>query len=663
MASPAIDALVEEVRGDLGTHSASAWLRKLLPLAKQNPSWFESSDLARLARYLARNTRWSMIDDDAERQDYLTQLNLLLAAAREPAPVACARHCAAIKSNGIRCDRDAKDGYTCGIPAHVRQGAVMLCPGDDDDDVPTGHPSEFTCMGCGGDAATDHPPSSNYMSCVACSAQFITTCVVAAEGGQNAIPADHSIVCEVCIEEGRGTDIVTMLTATNNADDEPCLPDLIVVKIHESLRGNGTTRGTRARARSAAGGGAAGTAGPRHAEGGGTASGSAPAAGSAPATAGPRGPRTTTESARANHAPTPGGHRQPGASGDASAAPGDTVSGDPATAALLQRLALQMAVLQEQMASASRPPLAAAGGSARPIADERLDAGATPADHNAHGPVSFWHGVRPVPISEFVGVKAGSDVAGRPASNIHHYLHLDYGKYIDYLCLANDDAAKRARSALGYVEPNGTAAIPDRHRWEDYIKALMNYHTRMAKMDHPAFHGISSESQDRVNQVVLIICRCRWLFGLTHGMARCGGDTTTWQDTYAMLKQIYHSEIELTDYTPFDQFFPKLVDEQKRLLSRGEDPNLSDRLQDQINGAARGRASNYLAAHAAAREAAPARGGRDYPRPTSCGLCGSSGHMADQHPKNRPITIPCNVCGDLHYRKLTPCKKQNGKQD
>ena len=335
---------------------------------------------------------------------------------------------------------------------------------------------------------------------------------------------------------------------------------------------------------------------------------------------------------------------------------------------MLERLMLQVAVLQEQIVAADRHTsgngTAGLPTCARTTANTAIDLTGNLAEGTITDPLlaQLWHGQRPVPATEFVGVKAGSDLAGRAMSNCNHYMHRQYVKHVDYLCIPSDEGSKRARSALGYCEPTDSNGIPDHHRWEDYIKSLMDYHTRLAKMDHPAFHGITDESKQRILRVVLIVCRCRWFYGLTHGMARCGGDTTTWKDTYAMMKHIYRSEIELTDYTPFDQFFPKLVEEQMRLLRGGDDPNLSDSLQDQINAAARGRVSNYLAARGSRRDDRRDRNDRpdDDTRPAQhCALCGSNAHMADNHPANKPITIPCKICGDRHYRKVTPCKAKS----
>ena len=654
--TPELDALVAEVRAsnDLGTQSCIEWLRKLLPLAAASTSVFLDKDIVKLARYLARSHRWADLQEaDPVRQEYLRLLNSLLATARDPpAADGTDHHCAGLKLAGHRCNTVAKTSYTCGIPAHAKQAAATVCPGDDDSEVPTGHADNFICMGCARDSAEDHDSGSTHMSCVCCAAQFVTSCISLAEGQDIDIGADNmpteddmSLLCEVCLDEGRGARVASLLTSDVDDAGEPCAPRLFVVKIAAALRENITTRQARVTSR-----------------------------GSDP-------PPHQGQSA----AGTTGAHRaavptvaEGGSSG---------IEQTPAQQAeVLRRLSLQVAVLQEMLTSQQRD--SAARRDAPPAANRDLphprradeDTGAAadrmgPVDDDALSR-AYWHNQAPVSVHEFTGVKAGTDVAGRPVSNIHHYLHPHYGKYVDFLCLSTDEYSKKARSALGYVEPSGSGSIPDRHRWEDYNRAMLDYHVRMAKMDHPAFHGTTKESQNHIRQVVLVICRCRWFFGLTHGMARCGGDTTTWKDTFAMMTHVFRSEIELTDYTPFDQFFPQLVEEQLKLLQRAEAPSLSDKLQDQINAAARGRVSNYLSARGTARQdgGAPSRGAsssRQLPRERGqhaaaapsggmhCALCGASNHMADNHPSDRPITIPCKLCGAMHYRKTSPCEARD----
>ena len=179
----ALAALANDIRENgLDTRSPLAWLRTLLPLAKSSPTWSNSSDIVKLARFLSRSPRWQDLQG-SDLKEYVDKLNQLLGAAREAPPppssattdsaeeVLVEHHCAALKANGSRCTTIAKNAYTCGIASHVKQGAATICPGDDDTEVGTAHPDAFMCLGCGC-GSDDHDEGTMHMSCVSCAGQF-----------------------------------------------------------------------------------------------------------------------------------------------------------------------------------------------------------------------------------------------------------------------------------------------------------------------------------------------------------------------------------------------------------------------------------------------------------------------------------------------------------
>jgi hypothetical protein len=228
---------------------------------------------------------------------------------------------------------------------------------------------------------------------------------------------------------------------------------------------------------------------------------------------------------------------------------------------------------------------------------------------------------------------------------------------------STDEKAKLARASLQFLEPPNGQAYPDRHTLERYWITSATHLLRLLHLGTADFDIFTAEGQIRVNRILLIIARIKWLKALAMALdsraAQVGG-ALTWPQIYKYLTLVYNTEMLGADYQPFDDFMAKLVARLLDQLLTGTELSMHDHLQDQLWHAARGRLnSSYIAACTPPTPSQRGRRTDDTAAPPKCFLCGSTDHVAWTHPKDKPITIPCPACKKLHAKTgplATPCK-------
>ena len=618
---------------DFEFDSPIEWLRLLKRAAILAPDWTGKKSLVELARRLASRQSWPDQADENEYAEYAADVDRLLANLRREAeePMMCG----AIREDGQRCFSRARDGITCGLRAHRRQGAALLCRDTAGD---TGHPtSSFICFGCG--RPSDEHEEHEYVSCMTCPSNCYTSCLPPVNEGET-LTADKEPICSWCIDQGRDP-MGLVLSTARDEDDSPTMPDIFAALAREPAREvvdqHADHRRRSARNQSAR-------------------------ASTAYEEEDVRSPEPTRAAEEPVHHAT-GRGQAAGCEGNRRPSSFPTAY-DPNAMRMLQdqveTLAATVARLADDIrarpaAEVSYRPVNHSGGHSRgadPIRGEI---------ENRHDPYRLenaggfpWPGCTPVSVSEFVGAKAGTDVAGRPGSSTHHYLHPNYGRHYDYLCGSTEEAARKFREHLGFRESTPKGSIPERHYLEDFWRNSIDYHWRMLHMVGDNFSPDTETGRERINHVLLILSRLRWFSALTSACDRVPGGST-WPETYDILTTIHKAEIEGTDYTPFDQFSNAIIAQQREQLTAGIRPHLTDGMQQQLIHAARGRLATYYGNYGTPQ--GPAN--RSKPTgPMKCALCGASDHLAASHPEGAPITIACRRCGQYHRRTgpgSTPC--------
>jgi hypothetical protein len=232
------------------------------------------------------------------------------------------------------------------------------------------------------------------------------------------------------------------------------------------------------------------------------------------------------------------------------------------------------------------------------------------------------------------------------------------------MATSTDDKAKLARASLQFLEPPSGQAYPDRHTLDRYWTTAATHLWRLLHVGTPDFDSSTAEGSSRVNRVLLVIARIKWLKALAMALdsrASQAGGALTWPQIYKYLTLVYNTEMLGADYQPFDDFMTKLVARLLDQLMTGSELSMHDHLQDQLWHAARGRLNaSYLSTVTDSASAPRGRNqGGDDPAVRKCYLCGATDHSAWKHPKDKPITIPCPDCKKLHAKTgplATPCK-------
>ena len=645
--TPSLSVLITEARNDarkdheFNVRSAIDWLR-LLTSTTTTVTYDEiikTGSLGKLARLLCRSERVASIGSITERDEYITLLHALLrgCSAGPAAPAGDGDvKCFAIMTNGRPCTHRARpNSLSCGSKAHIRQLRFVLP--DQNHDTEHAFDNDTPCSACDGKASDHQPPrpgeAPEFSNCFACVRTFGSSCLTAAMRNNTT-----ELLCSSCNDCGRSP-LSYLLGNTVDSLGNPTAGTVGVVPAPAGATATPiTVRGSRVLERAQ----------------GGT---NVPVTPSAPGATVAEGARKRLD---ALLRPTEGLPRAPDnvnndrkqeelkellASHRELAAKVDTMADN---FVRFQELVTRMHVGSGEQAGAGHrkpKPGPSAGGA--------IDLTGAP---NGHGPDAGEAPESHFPVaglavarSEYEGVKAGTDVAGRPSSSARHWGNINYVRNVDLLFTATDAQSRSFRNHLGFKEPEA-GGIPARHHLVDGWKRLLDYHWRLLHMPGTEFDPSTTEGKSRVDSILTVIVRTRFLAALTHAAAHY--TDLTWSETFGFLRVVFDTEMEGQGYSALDQLLTALVPVEYKQLQAGIAPHLHDDIQDQVLGTARGRVHFWtLQPRTPVHQGGGSSSGSGKAGP--CVLCGGD-HYARNHPKNAPITIPCDKCGRLHARKFGP---------
>ena len=646
--TPSLSELITEARNDaskdheFNVRSAIDWLR-LLTSTTTTVTYddiIKTGSLGKLARLLCRSERVASLGSVTERDEYITLLHALLrgcsAAPSAPAGDGGVK-CFAIMTNGRQCTSRARpNSLSCGSKAHLRQLRLLL-PDQNHDSEHT-FDDDALCSVCYKKAADHQPPRAGeapeFSNCMACMRTFATTCLTAAMRNDTT-----ELLCSSCNSYGRSP-LSYLLGNTVDSIGNPTAGAVGVVPAPAGATSTpSTVRGARALERAQ----------------GVTAVPVTPSAPGATVTEqlGARRRldallRPTEDLPRASDSANNDGKHEELK---------ELVAAHRDLAAKVDTMADNFTRFQELVTRMHLGSKGQAGGTRRPAPEPsaegaidltgpsngpRPDAGEAA---ESHFPVAGLAVAR----SEYEGVKAGTDVAGRPSSSARHWGNINYVRNVDLLFTATDAQSRSFRNHLGFKEPE-SGGIPARHHLVDGWKRLLDYHWRLLHLPGTEFDPNSVEGKRRVDSILTVIVRTRFLAALTHAAAHY--TDLTWSETFRFLRVVFDTEMEGQGYSALDQLLTALVPVEYKQLQAGVAPHLHDDIQDQVLGTARGRVHYWtLQPRTPVHQGGGSSSGSGKAGP--CVLCGGD-HYARNHPKNAPITIPCDKCGRLHARKFGP---------
>lgn len=626
---PAAPTAIDELAGEyldaqpnpLQRQSALEWLKKLHHAATLHQrDWYRNIPLVLLARELGQRDTLASLDSVAEIQ-YAALYDGLLANLQELPASACR----AARRDGTYCAHRAANGLFYCLQ-HRRHGIVALARRGSQ---PSVGQDPFVCFCCGSSSA-DHPCDSTSerpaaLRCYTCMATVATQCAVDAAGRE--LSPSVAIQCSTCAEH-RGR-FGLLLSTDETRDGEPTCPEYVVLPVHPGLLP--ATPALTA---------------------------PVPATGDAPQSLLPlpiaNAQDTVAPASTSSPAPAP-------------PAPTNAATQDAVLQALLSQVQSLAAVVQRlQDSEAARTAATSAeipsGATAQPAATAPTPGPERAVEIPAATELLTASGERPHPwgntalatrIAYFAGRKNNVDASGNPLSSPHNFLNPRYGQFNDYLACNREGTGKTSLELHGF-QCSPLDDIPDQLAWENYIASYLDWHWRLLHVvDSPVFDQGTPEGRLRAKNVLTVIARCRYIYALAQALRYRvpGRPELTWPRIYDYLKRYAGLFYTNRPVTVYDQFFPKIIDEQERLLQDGAPPpSFHDELEQQLIAAARGHLQTSWLAAPGEEE------GDKKPKP-KCALC-LGAHRTSNHPDDAPITQPCTRCGHPHAmigRHATKC--------
>lgn len=649
----------------LSTHTApladfshKEQLQMLCGLSAAHPDWDTERSLVFLGRTLCAPERYEHLRGLAKDQ-YVKLIDTLMGTL-SPAD---REFCCGVKKNGGHCGCKPQHGHLW-CPKHLKtQGASRLTK-------PAGtrntHLPSDVCLLCSRTAAqhnNDEPVDLSWVSCRFCPATARESCVAALLPLADTREDEQLYCCSVCAFAGRKR-LALLLDGQQDADDNLTAPDYFELPVDPKLLSAKLREAMQEASREDA---------PRD---------EPPVPATAPPAAGAVPPAAPAPAAQASATFTPDmmlqhmsammeqmrhvqrqveqvlTQQQPAAGPSTG---GGNTAGPPVRARSPVMIDLTDGMPRTQPASHPAAP-APFSTAPEPFGDSTEPFAA--AERGADAP-SF--------ASEFTNGKRNADAVGYELCSFYHYLHRTYYRYVD---LMGQKTLGKQGEWLRSIGTEGVCYF--RHEVDEHFRNLLQYHWRLFQVrDAPDwFDPKTGEGQARIESFALVFYRVRVLMAHMRAMEAgasvpTGCDPPSWSEILRCLTALTEKTFYGQGVPAGDHLQLAAIRQQYKMMVRGARPHFTDELQQQLDLQARHAMGRHVATatYAPPRPAAPATpvapvaprptGPRNTPQTKPCKYCRSMEHTSNKHGA-RPVTEPCDNCGELHVMfgdHRTPCNQ------